>query len=83
VGDIVHELGHTIGFNHEHQRTDRDLFIQVLTTNIQPNAAASYSKSTRKIDVLEYDYGSIMHYETIGSLAVDPSTPIISPVPSR
>lgn len=33
---MVHELGHVIGFNHEHQRPDRDDFINVLIENVDP-----------------------------------------------
>jgi hypothetical protein len=34
-GVILHELVHTIGFYHEHQRPDRDQFINVLLQNVQ------------------------------------------------
>jgi hypothetical protein len=33
---MVHEFGHAIGFNHEHQRPDRDLFINVFLQNVDP-----------------------------------------------
>jgi len=46
----AHELGHVLGFQHEHQRWDRDAHITVNYENI---------KSGRAHD---YDYRSIMHY---------------------
>lgn len=33
-GTVQHELLHTLGFNHEHSRSDRDQHIQVLLQNV-------------------------------------------------
>ena len=30
----MHELGHVIGFYHEHQRADRDEFVEILWDNV-------------------------------------------------
>lgn len=29
VGNLIHEIGHTLGFFHEHSRPDRDQFVKV------------------------------------------------------
>ncbi|CAH1249111.1 BMP1 [Branchiostoma lanceolatum] len=64
-GVIVHELGHVIGFWHEHSRPDRDKYIKILKSNIRKEKHENFDrKSVYEIDSLgqEYDYYSIMHY---------------------
>jgi hypothetical protein len=61
----VHELGHVLGFFHEHQRWDRDRFVTIHYENIKPGRAADYDwiPATNWIcDSLPYDFHSIMHY---------------------
>jgi hypothetical protein len=61
----AHELGHVLGFHHEHQRWDRDQFITVHYENIKPGRAPDYgwiAKTNWLVTSLPYDYQSIMHY---------------------
>ena len=61
----VHELGHVLGFFHEHQRWDRDQFVTIHYEHIKPGRAADYDwiAQTNWIEgSLPYDYFSIMHY---------------------
>ena len=62
---VIHELGHAIGFYHEHTRPDRDNFIDVLYGNIAPGLENQFEKflpgETNTLG-LGYDLNSIMHY---------------------
>ncbi|XP_041357429.1 uncharacterized protein LOC121374391 [Gigantopelta aegis] len=62
---ITHELGHVIGLIHEHQRTDRDKYINILPDNVGFNKLKNFRKflPERVSNFgVEYDYTSIMHY---------------------
>jgi hypothetical protein len=61
----AHELGHVLGFHHEHQRWDRDRFVTIHYENIKPGRAHDYdwiAQTNWLVSGLPYDYRSIMHY---------------------
>lgn len=61
--NILHELGHVIGFYHEHQRVDRDNFIIINTENILADKLSNFNKLLPSYSFsLNYDIYSIMHY---------------------
>lgn len=62
---VIHELGHAIGFWHEHTRPDRDQFVTIIWENILPGKEIYFHKySHLQVDSLnvKYDYESIMHF---------------------
>uniref|UniRef100_A0A0N5A821 Metalloendopeptidase n=1 Tax=Syphacia muris TaxID=451379 RepID=A0A0N5A821_9BILA len=64
-GIVVHELGHVIGFWHEHTRIDRDDYVTIFYKNIQHGQDYNFDKlKPDDVDSLgePYDYASIMHY---------------------
>lgn len=61
----AHELGHVLGFFHEHQRWDRDRFVTIRYDNIKEGRVHDYDWIAREswiTDATTYDYRSIMHY---------------------
>jgi hypothetical protein len=66
----VHELGHVLGFFHEHARWDRDEYVTVHYENIKPGRQADYDwvpKTNWLVSSTRYDYYSIMHYRVCWS----------------
>ncbi|VDK82033.1 unnamed protein product [Onchocerca ochengi] len=64
-GVVIHELMHVLGFFHEQNRADRDLYVDILWENIKPSLVEQFDKySATIIDDLgsPYDYDSVMHY---------------------
>ncbi|MGH0167823.1 UNVERIFIED_CONTAM: hypothetical protein FKN15_053442 [Acipenser sinensis] len=64
-GIVVHELGHVIGFWHEHTRPDRDNHVSIVRENIQPGQEYNFLKmEPEEVDSRGegYDFDSIMHY---------------------
>lgn len=61
----AHELGHVLGFHHEHARWDRDAYVTIHYENIKPGRGADYDwipKTNWLVNTTSYDYYSIMHY---------------------
>jgi hypothetical protein len=80
VGNIIHELGHTIGLWHEQSRADRNKFIKIVMTNVVPGLAHNFNQHILDgIDLNTYDFGSIMHYPAV-AFPIDATKPTIVPL---
>lgn len=65
---MLHELGHCLGLTHEHQRPDRDDYINIRWENIEKYGRYNFIiKQNPLIDISRhyYDYKSIMHYRSL------------------
>jgi len=61
--DTVHEIGHVLGFFHEHSRPDRDKYINIHQNNILSGYKSNFDKETSVNSLgVSYDFNSIMHY---------------------
>ncbi|PAV64158.1 hypothetical protein WR25_01495 [Diploscapter pachys] len=63
-GTAAHEFMHAIGYQHEQSRYDRDEYITVDLTNVEPDSAYNFDKETDEttVNYISYDYGSVMQY---------------------
>lgn len=60
---VIHELMHALGVFHEQQRSDRDGFVTVNQSNIQPAFFNANFPKNNGTPVGTYDFESIMHYD--------------------
>ncbi len=63
-GSIIHEILHASGIYHEQSRSDRDNYVNILTSNIQTGYEGNFdiANTSYTDDFGAYDYNSIMHY---------------------
>ncbi len=62
MGTVVHEIGHVVGFFHEHARSDRDNYVTIIYQNIRNATRANFQVVDALTNRVSYDLGSIMHY---------------------
>lgn len=62
TGVVLHELGHAIGLCHEHQRSDRDKYVEIFLDNVILGKERNFTFKPLTIFYFSYDFLSIMHY---------------------
>jgi Astacin (Peptidase family M12A) len=76
---VTHEFGHALGLFHEHQRADRDSFLEVDFANVRAGAESNFRTLSTLPTVGEYDFASVMHYRA-NTFAADTSRPTLIPL---
>jgi len=61
-GLLQHEIGHSIGMIHEHQRADRDSYVYIMWQNVEAGREDQFQEFTAGRPMTEYDFHSVMHY---------------------
>ncbi|XP_070501172.1 low choriolytic enzyme-like [Chironomus tepperi] len=64
---ILHELIHSLGFDHIQSRSDRDEFVDILWENVEKDEFSQFDKVNPKRFKnfgTPYDYYSVMHYDS-------------------
>lgn len=64
---IIHELMHTVGVYHEHQRSDRNAFVTINCGNVMGgcnggNVMTNFAIVGDAVSMGPYDFDSVMHY---------------------
>lgn len=83
-GLMCHEGGHLLGFQHEHQRIDRDNYITVNFANIfggtNGEGATAFVIDSNSIAFGSYDFSSVMHYSA-EDFSIGPGFDTLDPLP--
>jgi hypothetical protein len=75
---MVHELCHALGYWHEQSRPDRDIFVDIITENIESDHVFNFDMEPNWLAQLTpYDYDSVMHYGQFAFTKCDIPTPVL------
>uniref|UniRef100_A0A8C5QDK1 Metalloendopeptidase n=1 Tax=Leptobrachium leishanense TaxID=445787 RepID=A0A8C5QDK1_9ANUR len=77
-GIVQHELLHSLGFQHEQCRSDRDKYIRINWGNINQDKERNFYKLSTQNLGIPYDYQSVLHYGKY-AFANDAGKPTLEP----
>lgn len=63
TGNIIHQIMHSLGINHEQSRPDRDLYISINTSGLATEDINNFNIDPTMAAYGAFDYGSIMMYQ--------------------
>jgi uncharacterized protein (TIGR03437 family) len=69
TGNVIHEIGHAAGLDHEQNRPDRNDFVTFIPENSSINLFGQSSQAPWTGGGNYYDYDSIMHYSPLTGTA--------------
>jgi len=75
---VIHEICHALGLQHEHQRFDRDTYVNVNLSNVATSDQHNFTKITSNYYAVgSFDWNSIMLYNSF-AFAVNPAIAVMT-----
>lgn len=63
IGGVIHELMHAVGVHHQHNRADRNSYVRINISNVNPDEISNFDIDEDGTTLnIPYSYKSIMHY---------------------
>lgn len=59
---VIHEMGHVVGYYHEHARADRDDYVTIRWKSVKDGLYNQFNRRTTLNEMVPYDFRSVMQY---------------------